>query len=382
VLACQDGVSLQEPNQPPGLNPEGGYTAGLADVIINDLSIEQQDVVVDPFLTGWYQTATKAEQGDMCKYAFGPPPTSPPPANEFTHAAGISDETLNGQAYYLAWAFDSSDLTSGKGFNCWQGVTLEPYFTAPNPVNSGDIVGFNATESYITLNANTTGLPANEPYAATVYTWNFGDGTTVSGPNDASEFHSYQYGGTYTVTLTVVDSGGNTNSTIRQITVVGPPPPPPGSSSSGQTTQAGGSSPSTGSSPGVVPAPVAAASIVPQSLRTALRKGLVVSYSVNEQVAGHFEVLLSRARAHQLGISGAPAVGLAPGSPAEIVIAKALLVTTKGGHSAIHMQFSKQTASRLAHVHKLSLMLRLIVRNAASSNPATTTVISSVTLNG
>jgi hypothetical protein len=62
------------------------------------------------------------------------------------------------------------------------------------------------------------------------------------------------------------------------------------------------------------------------------------------------------------------------------VIGKAILVTTKGGHSAVHIQFSKHTDARLAHVHKVSLMLRLIVRNAATSNPVTATVVTAATL--
>jgi hypothetical protein len=57
VLACQDNAELQEPNQLPGLNPWGNYAAGLADVIINDLSIEQSNVIVDPYpapaTAGW-----------------------------------------------------------------------------------------------------------------------------------------------------------------------------------------------------------------------------------------------------------------------------------------------------------------------------------------
>jgi len=396
TLACQDDVSLEEPNQPSELDPEGGYTAGLADVIINDLSIEQRNVVVDPFLTGWYQTATDGEQGDMCQFDFGPPPPSPPPPNEHTHAGQLSDEMINGGLYYLSWAFDSADMTAGKGYTCWSGVTFQPDFTAPNPVASGDIVGFNATESYLTLNAKTAGLPADEPYTAPVYSWNFGDGTGVSGINDASVYHSYEYGGTYTATLTVTDSGLNVGSTTRLITVVGPARPGSSgasgasgeggaggsgasSSSAGATSTQGGGS-SSGASPAVVPAPVAAAAIVPQKLRNTLHKGLVVSYSVNEQVAGHFEVLLGRTVARQLGITGAAAVGLPAGSPAELVIAKAILVTTKGGHSAVHIQFSKKTAARLARAHKVSLMLRLIVRNAASGSPATTTVVSNVTL--
>jgi hypothetical protein len=47
VLACQDNRSLQEPNQLGGLNPFGNYAEGLADVIINDLSIEQRNVVTN-----------------------------------------------------------------------------------------------------------------------------------------------------------------------------------------------------------------------------------------------------------------------------------------------------------------------------------------------
>jgi hypothetical protein len=386
--ACQDDRQLEEPNQFSGLNPEGEYTAGLADVIINDLNLEQQDVVVDPFLTGWYQTATHAEQGDLCQFNFGPPPETPPTPSPQTHAAAESDEGISGGHYYIAWAFDSADLTSGKGFKCWSGDSLEPYFTAPNPVASGDIVGFNATESYITLNAG-TGLPADEPYTAPVYAWEFGDGSTVSGAADASEFHTYQYGGLYKVTLTVTDSGGNSRSVSEEITVVGPPAPSgssagsttPGNGASGGQTSSSAGGGATSSTPTVVPAPIATAAIVRQTLRTALRKGLLVSYSVNEQVAGHFEVLLSSAIAHRLGITGAPATGLPAGSPAETVIAKAILVTTKGGHNALHIEFSKRTATRLASVHKLALMLRLVVRNAAKS-PLSTTVLGNITLNG
>ena len=85
----------------------------------------------------------------------------------------------------------------------------------------------------------TTGA-AEATYAT--YTWNFGDGTARLAasrparprvttpwlsPCAASEFHSYQYGGTYTVTLTVTDVGGNVASYSDTVTVAGPPPPPP-----------------------------------------------------------------------------------------------------------------------------------------------------------
>jgi PKD domain len=383
VLACQDNRSLQEPNQLGGLNPFGNYAEGLADVIINDLSIEQRNVVTNPFLTAWYQTSTNAEQGDMCQFNFGPPPPKPPEPNTETHAASLSNDTINGDSYYVSWAFDSADVTAGKGFGCWSGVTLEPFYTAPNPVNSGDIVGFNGTESDFTLAARTTGLPADEPYVAAVYTWNFGDGSAeVSGPTDASVFHSYQHGGTYNVTLTVTDSGGNTNSFTKSITVIGS-----GSSSSGSSpvtspAAAGGSS--SGSTPGslinAIPGPVASAAVTSKSLRKALRNGLVVSYSVNEQVAGQFQVLLAASVAKRIGLHGPLATGMPPGSAPAIVIAKAILITTTGGRNTVKILFGKKTAAKLRKLRSVSLTIRLVVRNASSHSPLTTTVISAVTL--
>lgn len=379
VLACQDNSALEEPNQLAGLNPFGNYAEGLADVIISDLSIEQRNVVIDPFLDGWYQETTKAEQGDMCQFNFGPPPATPPTANGETHAATLSNELINGDSFYIPWAFDSADITAGKGATCWSGVALEPYFTAPNPVNAGDIIGFNS-ESNFTLDANTKGLPANEPYIAAVYTWNFGDGTEAKG---ATAFHSYEFRGTYPVTLTIKDSADNVNTTTRDISVVtGPARPerPAGASGSGAAAAGGGTTAPSGAVPASVPKPLATAAIVSRSLKTAARKGLVVRYSVNEQVAGRFEVLLSRTAAKRLGIGGPPALGLPAGTPPEVVIAKAILITTKAGRSTLSIPFSKRTAGGLRHAAKLTVTLRLIVRNAASHSPASTTVVTAATL--
>jgi hypothetical protein len=125
---------------------------------------------------------------------------------------------------------------------------------------------------------------------------------------------------------------------------------------------------------------VATAAAVSQSLRSALRKGLVVGYSVNEQVAGQFQVLLADSIARQIGLHGAPATGLPAGSVPSIVIAKAILITTKGGRGTVKIQFGKKTAAKLRKLRKVTLTLRLVVRNASSHSPLTTTVLSTVTL--
>jgi hypothetical protein len=387
VLACQNNASLHEPNQLGGLNPFGGYEEGLADLIISELSVEQSNVVVDPLLNGWYQTATSAEQGDICQWSFGPAPKPPPTVSEEqapANAGLVSNETIAGRHYYLQWAFDSVGLTAGKGISCWSGVTLEPHFTSPNPVNSGDVVGFDANESNITLNAHTAGLPPDEPYVAPVYSWDFGDGATASGPQLASAFHAYQYGGSYKVTLTVTDSSANTNSYTQTITVVGPPPPAPPASpaaapssspASGSTTHTPTTTATT--SPTAGP-PVATGKVLSHSLRTALRNGLAVNYTVDRQVAGRFEVLLATSLAHRVGLRGPAATGLAAGTPAQTVIAKAVLVTAKGGHGTYRITFSKTTAARLRKLHHVTLILRMVVHSASS--PLATTVLSTANL--
>ncbi len=339
-------------------------------------------------------------------------------ANEDSHAGTLYNQQLGSGNYYLNTAFDLAAFTfSYPGVPCVPGTLMEPHFTAPNPVNAGELVGFDGMESAITQNAGTKYSASGEPsptYAT--YTWDFGDGTpTVTGfapgapsgnsPQDspceapwappcaASTFHSYQYGGTYVVTLTVKDVGGNIASITREVKVDGPAPPAPpapgpsptpGGSGSG-TGSGSGSSSSNGSGSGTgtgsgVPQPkvVATQAATSHSLASVLRSGLVVRYSVSSQVAGRFEVLLASSVAKKIGLKGPAATGLAAGTPPQIVIAKAILVTTRGGHSSYKIKFSKSTAAKLRKLHKVSLMVRMVVHNPSS--PVPTTVLSTVNL--
>ena len=158
VLACQNDESLQEPNQ-IGYNSFSYYGAGLADVIVGDLADEQTNIAVDPLLNGWYQNTGPAEngdpeQGDMCQFVFSTGEIPAETIESLTHAGSTSSETLGSGSYYLHWGFNSSGFLTGKDTaGCWQGATLEPHITAPNPVNAGDVVGLDANESDITLDA-------------------------------------------------------------------------------------------------------------------------------------------------------------------------------------------------------------------------------------
>ncbi len=395
-----EGPHQEEPNQ-EGKGEIGDYSAGLSDLIVNQIAEEQANIVTDPLLNAW-QDAHHFEVTDLCRDIFANTVNmevgGSAKANLETQAGSLFNQVIGGQNYYINNVFNLGEE------HCAGGVAMVPRFTAPNPVNVNETVGFDGLESTVGLWKGEVFGPSGPPTTTwATFHWNFGDGSETSGyapdsppcelpgpsPCAASVFHAYRYGGTYEVTLTVTDVAGNTSSVTHPVTVAGPAAPSGGGSgssggsqSSTSTSTSTATSAAAGAGAAGVPAPVAAATILPQSLRKALRKGLVVSYSVNEQVAGRFEVLISTATARRLGISGTPATGMPAGSPPQLVIAKAILVTTKGGHNAVHILFSKRTAARLAHAHKVALTLRLIVRNSASSNPATTTVISAITLGG
>lgn len=404
---CQDGTTIeQQPNQLE-LAPDGQPDHGLPDILINQIAAEQMATITDPTLDGWREPLTGDEVPDQCRNWFEAPPVvqgsgSP---DEHTGAGHFYNQVINGHSYYLNTEFNqAAQYYAYPGLNCELHNNFVPTFTVPNPVNSGDIVGFNGAESDITLEQSADQHPETQPQYRATFSWNFGDGTAVvsgpgfSGPNAssplyASVFHSYQYGGSYAVTLTVTDAAGNIASFSQPIIVNGPPPPAPEGGPGGPTpnetptgpgtTNGKGSGTGSGAPQGPggsIPGPFATAVAGSRSLTRALRKGLVINYSVNEQVAGHFEVLLDSRTAARLGIQGRKAVGLPAGSPQSLIIGQAILVTTKGGHSSVRIKFSKRTNTRLRRVRKVTLLLRLVVRNAATQSPQSTTVLSPVVL--
>jgi hypothetical protein len=401
---CQSGTEIeQQPNQVE-LAPDGFPDHGLPDILINQIAAEQLATLTDPTFNGWTEPLSGEEAPDLCRNWFENPPVvqgsgSP---DEHTGAGHFFNQIINGHNYYLNTAYNqAAQYYAYPGLRCELHNNFVPSFTPNTPVNSGVDVAFNGAESDITLEQSADPTPGAQPQYRATFSWDFGDGTPVvsgpgfSGPNASSSLfasvvHSYQYGGVYQATLTVTDAAGNTATASHSITVNGPPAPAPGGGSGGGTsneTAPGGVSnavaptgTSTGKGSGFgqptppqgIP-PIASAAAGSRSLARALRQGLVVNYSVNEQVAGHFEVLLDSSTAHRLGIKGRKAVGLPAGSPQSMIVGQAILVTTKGGHSSVRIKFSPRTSARLSRVHKVKLLLRLVVRNATTQS---TTVLS------
>jgi hypothetical protein len=395
-----EGPHQEEPNQ-EGLGEAGDFGPALADLTVNQIAIQQADIVTDPILNAW-QDSSHREVADECRDFFGSTINEHSGgslvADEHTEAGTLFNTEIDGGEYYINNVFSLSK------HRCVGGVGFVPRFTSPDPVNAGEIVGFDGMESTVALIEGLAFGPSGPPtktYAT--FNWNFGDGAEASGfapgsppceapwlaPCAGSVYHTYTYGGTYKVTLTITDVAGGVDNVTHEVTVAGPSAPGtpgaagPGAAAGPGTTGSGtGSSPGSGKGAAAQPGkPVATATFVSRSLKTAVKKGVAVAYSVNEQVTGRFEVLISKSLAKKLHISGKAATGLPAGTPPQLVIGKAILVTTKGGHSVEHVMLSKSASSRLRHAHKAPLMLRLIVRNAGTT-PQSTTVISAATLVG
>ncbi len=72
------------------------------------------------------------------------------------------------------------------------------------------------------LSCPLSGSTSTDDGTISSYAWTFGDGTTGTGPNPG---HTYGQGGTYTVTLTVTDDNGATDSDTATVSPTDPGPP-------------------------------------------------------------------------------------------------------------------------------------------------------------
>jgi PKD repeat protein len=127
------------------------------------------------------------------------------------------------------WGGNDSNYFSGTidevavyGAQLTRSQVLAHYEASPaavNPAPTADI----AAPSCVSLACTFDGSSSSDPNGTiTQYSWDFGDGTTASA---AMPSHTYDTGGTYTVTLTVTDSFGKTNSASTTVTVTPPKAP-------------------------------------------------------------------------------------------------------------------------------------------------------------
>jgi PKD domain len=190
-----------------------------ADCVISTLLHEDSETITDPIQgtphTGWAQNPlVQGEVGDEC-YLHGPSdPAKGFNPNAFAPTLGGSEvagtlytQEINGHPYYT-----QSVWSNGDG-NCEMRPTaglLVPRFHVRGHRTRTRPIVFNpgASKSVNTLSSAT---------------WNFGDRSKpafVAGHAALKRIeHRYRRAGRYTVTLTLVDSRGNLNTTSQPVTI-------------------------------------------------------------------------------------------------------------------------------------------------------------------
>ena len=121
----------------------------------------------------------------------------------------------------VAVAF-TSNASAGKVSNPGTGspnlLLYTEFFEGP-PANQPPVASFTSSCTNLSCTFNSTA--SSDDVGITNRSWTFGDGATAG--NVVSPSRTYAAAGTYTVTLTVTDGGGLTNSTTRTVTVTSPP---------------------------------------------------------------------------------------------------------------------------------------------------------------
>jgi PKD repeat protein len=318
------GTACDEPDAPviPPYPTVQQMAVGVGQRLVSPLSQAALAAVTNPALNAW-----AALDGSEIEDNLGCVP----------YAHQLDKVTIGSSSqnpYYLQREFNNAatlEFDPVTYFGCAPQVDLVPQFVAPSAVNQGDAVQFDGSTTDSTL------IVPNAKYQ-----WNFGDGATATGP---SVVHSFAKGGTYDVTLTVTDRGGNVQTLTQAVQVLGadgqpatPPAAPPTTTfpGSGSTTP---------------PTLSAHLQLMPQSLKGVLRSGIAVRVTSNLAANGIATVSITRAaakRAH-IKLGKGPAVRIGLGTVSSIT----------NGTVMLHLHLSRAVAKKLAHLGHVTLTVRL-----------------------
>jgi hypothetical protein len=235
---------------------------------------------------------------------------------------GLDKVTVGGTPYVLQREFNNAGVIESdpNALACAPFVNLSPAFVVPSAVDPGDVVEFDGSKTNSTLIVPGAG-----------YVWSFGDGTSAVGP---SVVHSYGKGGTYTVTLTVTDRGGNSTSLSQTIIALG---------ANGQPVTPTGNS----SSPGLH----VRVQLLPQGLRAMLRQGVATRVTSNEPANGFVTLSISRGAAKRANINA--------GRGSSVVIGRGTVSGIKAGTVSLHLHLSRPMAAKLGQLVHVALTVRL-----------------------
>jgi hypothetical protein len=287
--------------------------------LASPLSQSSMAAIVNPQLNGWFgEDGLEIDDQNACQ--------------PLGHGLDTFNFGSSGQApYYLQRESNNTSVVDSDPWTyagCLPSDVLQPSFVAPTAINQGDTVdldGSGTASSLAIPNAN--------------YNWNFGDGTSGTGP---SVEHTYNKAGSFTVTLTVTDRGGNTanfGQTVEVLGSNGQPAPPPSTSGGG------------GSGSGSSTAFNVHVQLLPQSLKRVLGRGIAVRVTSNKPANGIATVSISRASAKKAHIQfgRGPSVRIGIGTVSSI----------KNGTVVLRLHLSKTVAKKLSKLHRVAMTIRL-----------------------
>jgi PKD repeat protein len=200
--------------QGAGLGTTQEPNGDVADVIADNLSHENAEAVTDPLGDAWF-TSNGWEVADQCELAGpndpnpvsnNPGPTSMdaymPTLGGNEQNGTLYDQLINGDHYF------TQTLWSNIADGCEATSIVSASFTSPASVLPGVSASFDPSAS-----------SSGNGYRST--SWNWGDGSpnTVLAGAPTATTHTFAAGGTYTVTLTLVDAGGNTAQVSHTVVV-------------------------------------------------------------------------------------------------------------------------------------------------------------------
>jgi len=134
-----------------------------------------------------------------------------------------SDETVASRNFYQYGDYNGLSAAGGVFAATWTDNRngIEEIWTARLPEDAPPTAVF--TTSCTRNSCQADGSASTDDHGITGYQWNWGDGQTSTGGSTAS--HLYAVAGTYTVTLTVTDTIGQSSSISHNVIVVVDNPP-------------------------------------------------------------------------------------------------------------------------------------------------------------
>ncbi len=249
------GVSMSRP--PVGVDPPPGFSTidpfgSIGDATLKAdarSAVEANPTAVDPTWTWFYDqthSGTWLATGVVLKAAASPTANQPPVSSftkscsgltcNFTSTSSDPDGTITAYSWNFgdgspAVTTQNASHTYAAGGTYTVTLTVTDNLGATNSssqsvtvsaTNQPPVASF--TQSCSELTCSFTSTSSDPDGTITAYSWNFGDGSPAVTTQNAS--HAYGAAGTYTVTLTVTDNLGATNSSSQSVTVTAPNQPP------------------------------------------------------------------------------------------------------------------------------------------------------------